>query len=1047
MSGLKLQTSYWNILDLNLNISKSILPKMTMTICKRGKDQPDYLNRLLVMVYNSPLQHLIGCYITLHVSEVSIIDPQQSNRPVFMLENSIVEIMDSTFQGIYVMGQTDDAPAVLYINNCLAQIKGSKFLSSTSYAAAISSYRSNISINKCQFELNQGLHGHGSALMALWSNVSVKTSKFKQNQAMQGGVLNVQYFSNLTIEQCTFDLNKAIGWNGTLFKGKLRRLRINTTSAEPYPKLHLGNVYRFTKTESEEESVPAYGGVIYGARNVAITITQSEFNNNSALGGAGGAIFTGWNVPMTVIQSRFIGNTATDQGVAGKIYGSQNVTSPIVQSEFHDAIRGTDTIDGSGGAIYGFLNVTATIIQSQFVNNTATVGGDGDGGAIVGNRNITINITQSWFIENSAARSGGAILMMDNSMLEVHNSLFTNNTAYFGGALNTQDHVKATFANTSFINNSAIKSSTKAFYDEEPEQARQGKNELNEYSDTTKYNIARKYYMYNNLKNDVNAKLHGLIENETQTRKVRGQNEGNLFKQILIRGNDETSLGGAICVAPNATISILTSMFIGNKADNGFGGAVVAAKTATVHIEDTVFEKNSAGIQGGAMNVQLNVTMVMKNTILSNNQADRYPGGGLVAMTDADLYFTNITFHNNTAKRTIGALYVGGNSRLTVTNSRFTNNTGHLGNGAIVITSSTANIMGCNFSGNTGHCLGSKNSTIKVSKVIFTHVAPNIIYLISSRLNMSQFCIQNNSLTKSAPGSENDFLIAIKDNSYANLTKSSIVHNDFPATGLVNIVMSTVHLEESNIMYNNLSSNLKVSSGFLSVSNVNVSVNNVIDGGGFISSHDGEITLTYCRVNENSAGGAGGVIHSYSGNMSILDSIFLSNSATGMGGVISIESEGYSSLSIVNTTFYQNHAEGHGAVIHAQSAEGNTLIDIALDTCNFTENTAPSDSALYLIDCSFLRTSTCYFEPAIHSNATQCIIYFVNAIYVSNTDYLSYRTQFHMEKGAISSQEHDFLQNAVSNGVVVVHKNGPYIVTNEETSYAGGELTNQIIYT
>ncbi len=1027
LSGLQLQTCYWNILGLNLNISKSMLPEMTLTVDERKRNDLNGVNKPSVIVYNSSIQHLIGSCINLSVFEVFIIDPQEGNKAVLMLKGSWVEIVDSRFHGIHVTGEADESAAVLYVQDCQANLKSSHFTSNSAYQATINSDNSRISVRNCKFQQNQGTYGgalsttqssvslmssefkwnqapgggamniqdrseltihnckfqqnqatYGGALAAIQSNGSLTSSEFIGNQAAQGGAINAQDDSILAIKKCSFKSNKATRSNGRDATVKLKELRRNLRAAKFYPdirwhgNLDLSNISHtgdlFKNGENEEDDVHALGGAILGYTNVTITIIQSEFTSNTAAGGFSGAIAVNYNSELAVHSSLFTNNTASQ-----------------------------------GGAIDGDHNVTTIITQSQFVRNSAA---DGFGGGL-----------------------GGAIYLAHYSHLEVNNSLFTNNTGRQGGTICLEKGVNAIFTNTSFIANSALFSSIqKVLNDDTQEQANIRKIELNKSmmsSNTTQSNTTKTEQW-----------------NSRNKQKTRGRNDGHSLKQVFMISNRQAPLGGAMFVGSDVMVHIQTSMFINNTAANGgYGGALSVAFDATLHLEDSLLHGNSAEQdgQGGAMNVQYNVIMTMKNTTLSNNQAD--VGGGLVAMTNVDLHIINCTFLNNSAHGA-GAMFIDISNYTAVTDSLFINNTGYETRGALAVQrNSDVCIVRCKFSGNTGaggSDIYAYQSVINVSHVSFTNISPNIIYLTSSStLHMSVCNIKNNSLRRSTQGNDDIFLIEISGNSNTHISDCNIMYNDFHGIGFVHLIASMFYIDKSNIMYNSLMANFKVISGFLSMENCNVSFNNISSNGGLITLKRSRISMDNCRVSNNSAGGLGGVIYSISGNITIWNSSFSSNSAKQNGGVISLYSQGYSSLSVVNTLFHRNHAEGDGAVINTLPSESNILIDIALDSCVFIGNTAQSDTALYLDTCSSLRTDMCHFETAIDSS--HCSIYFI--LDFTNADYLTYRTQFHTGGRTLNSWEHGFLQKAVSAGVIVIDYAGahPYNVTNEETPYAAGE--------
>ncbi len=1044
--GIQIQTCYWNISDLNLNISKSLLPEMTLTIDERKRNNLKGFNKPSVIVYNSTVQHLIGSSINLHILQVYIIDPQTSDKPIFMLESSWVEIVDSRFHGINVTRETDQSAAVLYIYDCQAKVESSHFSSNSAHRGTIRSDTSRMTVSNCKFQQNQG--EYGGALCVIRSNVSLMSSEFKGNQAKQGGALNIQHRSELTIYNCKFQQNQG-AYGGALVGFKSTNVSLMSSEFKRNQASEGGAMIIQDRSELTihnckfQQNQGHYGGALSTPQS-RVSLMSSEFKGNQAI--QGGAINAQDDSILTIKKCSFKSNKAT---------GSSDRDAPVKLKEFRRNLRAAKSHsekhwqgnldlgninhtgdlfmnrenqgDDSalGAAILSASNVTITIVHSEFIGNSAA---GGISGAICVFNNSQLEVHSS-LLANNTAFNGGAIAGGKNVTITVNNTVFTNNTGFFGGAILLGYGVNGIFTNTSFIANSALYDSIqKSFNDDTQQQANIRKVELNKnmlYSNTTQSNNARKEQW-----------------NSRNKQKTGIKNKGHPFKQIFMRSNPSPPMGGAIIASNDVMIHIQTSIFINNTAANGGdAGALEAQSDVTLHIEDSVFDGNSAehqySSQGGAINVQMNVTMTMKNTTLSNNHANG--GGGLLAAVHVDLHIINCTFLNNSAQN-VGALFIGSMSRLTVTNSLFINNTGYEAFGAIVVQGgSTGYIVGCNFSGNTGargSAIDVDQSLMNISHVSFTNVSPNIIYLTSSlQVYMSDCTIKNNSLRQFTPGNDDIYLITISDNSNAHITGCKFMYNDFHGIGFVHLIASKFYIDKSNIMHNSLKANFKVTSGFLSMNNCNVSFNNISSDGGLVRLEKSRIFMDKCGVHNNSAGGSGGIIaiESGSGNISIWNSSFSFNVAKQNGGVIYLIGNGYTSLSVVNSLFLHNHAEGNGAVMYVEYTA-----DIALDSCNFTGNTAQTDSALYMYldGCSSFRTAMCHFGSTIDSSA--CSIYFF--LGHSNTDYLTYRTLFHTGGRTLNTSEHDFLQKAVSAGVIVVNNGGhPYNVTNEETPYATGE--------
>ncbi len=211
--------------------------------------------------------------------------------------------------------------------------------------------------------------------------------------------------------------------------------------------------------------------------------------------------------------------------------------------------------------------------------------------------------------------------------------------------------------------------------------------------------------------------------------------------------------------------------------------------------------------------------------------------------------------------------------------------------------------------------------------------------------------------------------------------------------------------------------------------------------GGLITFHKSSISFSNCYSQNNTAEGLGGVIFIDSSNITITNNVFLNNSVDQNGGAIcSVNTYDYSSLSVVNSSFVHNHAGISGAALYATNPGLKHVTSIALHSCTFEGNYAKLDSALYLYDCSNLRTSKSRF-----SYSSSVVTENNPLIYIVASDrsmgYLTYRTDFSSGKTSLNSSVQDFLTQGISIGFIKFYNRGnPYNITNKETPYAAGAL-------
>jgi len=257
-------------------------------------------------------------------------------------------------------------------------------------------------------------------------NLNVTSSTFTNCAAPNGGAI-LNYHGTLTVNNCTFTGNNAIGTES----GNLYIKSFGGAIDNYYGILNVTGC-TFTNNTAKSDYF-SYGGAIYNEGDIA-TVNHSTFTNNTVISddeySAGGAIYNGEYGTLNVTNSTFITNNATGfNGGGGAIFnwGTLNITA--------NTFTNNTATSEAGGAIFntGSLNVTG----SNFIGNDATTGGGAieDGGG-------SLNVSGSTFTKNTTNSDGGAI---DNyGTANVNFNRIVGNTAtkgsaiYNGGTLNAQ---------------------------------------------------------------------------------------------------------------------------------------------------------------------------------------------------------------------------------------------------------------------------------------------------------------------------------------------------------------------------------------------------------------------------------------------------------------------------------------------------------------------------------------------------------------------------------------------------------------------------------
>ena len=243
----------------------------------------------------------------------------------------------------------------------------------------------------CEFTSNN-TSGYGGAVSMDSSTAQLETSSFISNIGTDRGGAIFSWKSDLTIDDCTFSLNRSDstdtnGWHGV-------------------------------------------GGSIY-ARDHSLTIQNSDFSNNLAAT-LGGAIDTGDGCSVNMSYCDFTGNTTGVTGGAARIDGG-NAGDIIEWCTF------TNNESSKGGGL-ALENASSTVLNCTFQGNTANgsnPGEDGNGGGILTNQADATFINCS-VQENTALNLGGGIYVNSNTIIIESSTICANvPDQVYGSAVDT----------------------------------------------------------------------------------------------------------------------------------------------------------------------------------------------------------------------------------------------------------------------------------------------------------------------------------------------------------------------------------------------------------------------------------------------------------------------------------------------------------------------------------------------------------------------------------------------------------------------------------
>ena len=611
-------------------------------------------------------------------------------------------------------------------------------------------------------------------------------------------------------------------------------------------------------------------------------------------------------------------------------------------------------------------NVTSSISKSIFCSSSNITiirclfqGNTGDyGGAIRASVRSYITLTASVFIENRALRSGGAIYLL-NSSLVMNENRFINNSAIIshnggeeeemqnnseqvellpqalqiytmGGALFLGDHSIAILSGTvvTFQDNSAdiggaicsnrsiVTSNTKKLHFIENRAQIGGSGYFGDHS-------ILKSEECNFVGNFAGGNSGGALLCQNGIVKLTGNSQFNR--------NVGIGYGGAVNVN-NCTLDISdAASFIGNHATSG--GAIYLVDTiAAINGKVIDFVNNSAGFAGGAIASDTStITTNTEHLSFIGNTAQRAGGAffGEHGYLNLGGLETNIhNFSNNSASRNSGGAihYQHGNLTLSA-NSNFLRNfvtyVGIDGNGGAI------NLLGCNFT-LTGKALFAQNRAEQGAGLYMAYT--------TAIINGTAIDFINNSanITGGGIGIGLSTLLVTKTSQLSFIDNSAL-----QAGGLISI-NSSIILEAAKFV-NNMVTNIGGAMTSCGDTITCIDVNITGNSGSAVSLFNSKLNFSGNTIISNNTGRIGGGITGTASTITFTGVTQIrENVAQESGGALSGEYKTIYSFS-GNTSFTNNRAGLFGGAIH-----GYIKIELILSGVSlFVNNTVDTEMELY----------------------------------------------------------------------------------------------------
>jgi len=385
------------------------------------------------------------------------------------------------------------------------------------------------------------------------------------------------------------------------------------------------------------------------------------------------------------------------------------------------------SIDNNGGGIHSIAR-SFTINNCKFIDNRAAYGG---GFYVPKNSVKGTSFNDCTFDNNEGSEIGGAIFAGGfNTIAEVNNSAFTNNTSEFGGGIYSgNEGSKLTVINSTFTTN--ISTST-------------------------------------------GGALHAAWSAEL------------VVTDCTFDSNIADGFGGAIIAQNrNTKCSITNSDFMKNETEGGFprgqGGAVFVRDFADLNVSNSNFLNNIVRTGGSGIYIFESAKAVIDQCLFKGNDSGT-SGAGLEASQGGLATITNSDFEENIARRG-AAIYIWGGANTTITDTKFIKNTASLIAGAIRFRDTGGEINrinNCEFDENTGTDNGgaihTEEAKLEILNTTFTKNKANFGGAISAIKEDNEVIISNSEFSNNEAITDGGALESF-DGTYYEIKNTNFYNN------------------------------------------------------------------------------------------------------------------------------------------------------------------------------------------------------------------------------------------------------------------------------
>lgn len=744
--------------------------------------------------------------------------------------------------------------------------------------------RTEYSVNNSEFNKNiaTDLEYGGGAIYSTMAAGELSDVVFAENCSNKGGAIALHSTSSMTVSSMTAYGNEArvnadgkVGHGGVFF---VNNSTLSLTVAEKSDVIAIGN--------AESGNAAQSGGAIFAENLAVVSMSGASFVNNSAK--YGGAIYVSGTAALSLDDVELSGNKAVADATQGGGNGGALYTNmasvTLKNTEFSE-----NSAELNAGAIY--LSATSVELDNtvSFKSNSAK----NHGGAIyvVYKRNSDETLAGGRLkavgtvFDGNTALSGGAISARSESVLELIDASFRNNTAP-EAKVGTSDGGGAIYSNNSSLSLSGVvmEGNTSGYYGGaiKSDGCTLGiKNTSITGSEggtggaiyATGGTLNAEELTISKNKSSLNGVIY-LKGCEAVLSGLRASNNEAVSGGVIFASNKSSvdlsesefnkntaSKGGAIYAA-SASVAVSNSSFTENVTD-GKGGAVCLTEGSNMSANGITFNKNLAGGNGGAILLEGSSLVFGVASSFESNASGNYGGAicvleylpeGAEEPIKSSVTVSNVSFKSNEALRG-GALYVAKNDYI-ITDSEFVGNAAtdlEYGGGAVYSTESHGVIEGVSLVGNTSHKGGAiaLHSTSRLTVTSMVATGNSATLNEENRLGLGGVFFVNNSTLDLAEGEGKSITLGGSD-------------------GLDNLAHSggAIHAENG---------------AEIIVSGASFIANKAYAGGA-IYAKGGKATLSGCEFIENHAT-SGGAIDAYAAEIDIVGGIYTSNSASAGGAI------------------------------------------------------------------------------------------------------------------------------------------------------------------